>query len=104
MFLVSSQTLSPFLNGMNVSFLLSIIRLLDNSCAARASSLSASNRFIFSSIDGNLVCLKEVGIAIGESPNMSSKGVFCLSACRLLLWVNSSVVIDLVQVSGWEEQ
>src|ERR1700735_2062445 len=98
MFLVSNQTLSPFLNGIKVSFLLSIILLLASSCAARASSQSASKCFIFSSIDGNFVCSKEVGIAMGESPNISSKGVFCRSACHLLLWVNSKVVNDFVQV------
>src|ERR1700734_2321240 len=100
MFFVSSHTLSPFLNGINMSFLLLAMHLLASSCAARASSRSAKRCFIFSSIVGNLVCLKEVGIVIGELPNMSLKGVFCQSACLLLLWVNSSMVRDFVHVSG----
>src|SRR5271156_4742966 len=104
MFLVSSQTLSPFLNGVKVFFLRSAIRLLASLCAASASSLSANSHFIFSSIVGYFVCSKEVGIAIGESPNISSKGVFCRSACLRLLCVNSIIVKDFVHVSGWEEQ
>jgi len=85
MFLESSHTFSPFLNGMKVDFRLSAICERASSCAAKASSQFLINVFILSSIAENFVFSKVRGKAIGDSPNMSSKGVFCLSACRQLL-------------------
>ena len=87
----SSHTRSSFLNGVKVDFRLSVMRLLASSCAANASSLFRSKVFILSSMVGYFVFSKDRGIATGDSPNMSSKGVFCLSACHQLLWVNSRV-------------
>ena len=81
----SSHTRSFFLNGVKVDFRLLVMRLLANSCAANASSLFHSRVFILSSIVGYFVFSNDKGIATGDSPNMSSKGVFCLSACRRLL-------------------
>ena len=49
---------------MNVSFLLPAIQVLASSCAARASSQSFIKFFIFSSIEGYLVCSKVKGIAM----------------------------------------
>ena len=79
---MSSQTMLPFLNGVKVSFLLLIIHCLANSCAAKASCILACKCFSFPSIVGNLVYLNEVGIETGESPNISSNGVFDWSACH----------------------
>ena len=104
MCLVSSHTFCPCLNGVNVLFLLSAIRLLANSCAAKASSLSLIIFFIFSSIEGYFVCSNVVRIAIGDSPYNSSKGVHSQSACRLLLCVNSKIGITFGHSSGCEEQ
>ena len=83
--LVSNHTFCPSLNGVNVLFFLLAIRLLASSCAARASSLSLIILFIFSSIEGYLVCSNVVGIAIGDSLYNSSNGVRSQSACHLLL-------------------
>jgi len=85
MFLESNHTFSPFLNGMKVDFCLSAMREHASSCAAKASSQFLINVFILSLIAGNFVFSKVRGRAIGDSPNMSSKGDFCLSACRQLL-------------------
>ena len=82
---MSSHMRSPLLNGVNVDFHLSIIRALAISCAAKASSQFLFKVFIFSSIAGYFVFSNEYGMAIGESPNISPNGVFCLSACLLLL-------------------
>ena len=101
---VSSQTLSPCLNGVKVDFRLSIIRARANSCAANASSRFFIKVFIFPSIFGNLVFSKDSGIATGVSPNISSNGVFCLSACLRLLCVNSRVPNALSHSSGCELQ
>ena len=102
--LVSNHTFCPCLNGMNILFFLSAIRLLANSCAARASSLSLIILFIFSSIEGYFVHVNVVGIAIGDSPYSNSNGVCNRSACHLLLWVNSRIDITFGQSSGCEEQ
>ena len=64
--------------------------LITSSFAAKASSQFLISVFILSLIAGNFVFLKVRGKAIGDSPNMSLKRVFCLSACCQLLWVNSS--------------
>ena len=85
MFLESNYTFSPFLNGMKVDFGLSAIRERASSCAAKASSRFLINVFILSSIAGNFVFSNVRGRPIGDSPNMSSKGDFCLSACSWLL-------------------
>src|ERR1700679_899811 len=103
-FLVSSHTFCPLTNGVNVFVFLAAIHDQANSCAANTSSLFLINCFIFSSIAGNFVCSNERGIAIGVSPWMSSKGVFVLSACRRLLWVNSNVPRVFDQFSGLEIQ
>ena len=50
------------------------------------------------------MCLNVVGMASGDVPIISSKGVHCQSECCQLLWVNSMVLIDLCQVLGFEEQ
>jgi len=84
MFLESSHTFSPFLNRMKVDFCLSAIHERASSCAAKASQFLI-NVFILSSIAGNFVFSKVRGRAIGDSLNMSLKGVFCLSACHRLL-------------------
>ena len=81
----------PFLNGVNVDFRRSVMRLLASSWAANASSQFHCRVFILFSTVGYFVDSNVSGIAIGDSPNMSSKGVCCLSACRLLLCVNSKV-------------
>ena len=47
------------------------------------------------------MCSKVVGTASGDVPIISSKDVHCQSE---LLWVNSMVLMDLCQVSGFEEQ
>jgi len=85
MFLESNHTFSPFLNRMKVDFRLSAMHERASSCAAKASSRFLINVFILSSIAGNFVFSKVRGRAIGDSPNMSLKGDFCLSACRRLL-------------------
>jgi len=85
MFLESNHTFSPFLNRMKVDFCLSAICERASSCAVRASSRFLINVFILSLISGNFVFLKVRGRAIGDSPNMSLKGDFCLSACHRLL-------------------
>src|ERR1700678_3878780 len=95
---------SALTNGVNVFVLLAAICDQANSCAANASSLFLINCFIFSSIAGNFVCSNEIGIAIGVSPCMSSKGVFVLSACCQLLCVNSNVPRVFDQFSRLEIQ
>ena len=75
MFLMSDQTLSPFLNRIKVFFCLSAI-LIANSCAANASSLSWIKLCICCSIDGYLVFSNVIGMVFGDSPCMSSKGEF----------------------------
>ena len=102
--LVSSHTRSPFLNGINVDLHLSIIHTLAISCAANGSSLFLIKILIFSLIAGNFVFLNEWGMATGESQNISSNGVSCLSACFLLLWVNFKVWSAVGHSSGWEVQ
>ena len=85
MFLESSHTLSPFLNGIKVNFCQSALHVLASLCAASASSRFLIRVFILSSTAGYFVFSNESGRVIGDSPNMSSKGDFCLSACRRLL-------------------
>jgi len=85
MFLESNHTFSPFLNGIKVDFRLSAMRERASSCAAKASSRFLINVFILSLIAGNFVFSKVRGRAIRDSPNMSSKGDFCLSVCHRLL-------------------
>ena len=80
------------------------MRVRANSCAASASSLIFINVFTLSSIVGNFVFSKDKGIAPGVSPNINLNGVFCLSACLLLLCVNSRVLSALIHSSGWEVQ
>ena len=53
---------------------------------------------------GYLVFLKVKGIAFGDSPNMSSNGVVCLSACHWLLWMNSIRCRVFGQSSGCDAQ
>ena len=96
--------MSPFLNGTKVDFRLSAIQLLASSCKAKASSLFCNSAFIHSSTAGYLVFSKVKGIAFGDSPNMSSNGVVCLSACRQLLWVNSIRCRVFGQSSGCDVQ
>src|SRR5271155_856077 len=100
----SSQTFWPCVKGVNVECFWLAIREHASSCAAKASSLSAINRFIFSSMEGNLVGLKATGMEIGLSPRINLKGVCVLSACLLLLCVNSRVLRDFGQSSGCDEQ
>ena len=82
---MSSHTQSPHLNGVKVDLCHSAMHERASLCAASASSRSFIKAFIFSSIVGNLVFSNEYGTAVGESPNMSLNGVFCLSACLQLL-------------------
>ena len=103
-FLVSSHTLSPFLNGINVDLRHSIIQVQASSWAVNASSLSLISVLILSSIVRNLVFLNERRIAIGDSLNISSNGVLCRSACLLLLWVNSRVANASIHSSRWVVQ
>ena len=97
---MSNHTLSPVLNGMKVDLRRSIMHVRANSCAARTSSRSFINVFIFSSMVGYLVFSNERGTAIGESLNINSNGVFCLSACLRLLCVNSIMCRADSQSSG----
>ena len=97
---MSNHTLSPVLNGMKVDLRHSIIRVQANSCAARASSWSFINVFIFSSMVGYLVFSNERGMAIHESPNINSNGVFCLLVCPRLLCMNSIMCRADSQSSG----
>ena len=101
---MSNHTNCPFLNGVKFDFICSAIRLRANSCAASASSRLVTKFFILSATDGNLVFSKLVGIASGASPCMSSKEVCVLSACRQLLWVNSSVDNEFFHSVGCAEQ
>ena len=75
-----------------------------HSCAAKASSLFRNRAFILSSIAGYFVLSYDNGIATGDSPNINSNGVCCLSACRRLLCVNSNVCKACGHSSGWEAQ
>ena len=92
------------MNGVKEDDLRLAILARASSCAARASSLSVIIRFIFSSIDGNFVCRNVIGMEIGLSPRMSLNGVCGRSACLRLLCVNSRVLRDLCQSSGWFAQ
>ena len=96
--------MSPFLNGVKVDFRLSAMRLRASSCDARASSRFHNRAFILSSIAGYFVFSKVSGIARGDSPNISSNGVVCLSACHQLLWVNSMMCRACGHSSGCEAQ
>ena len=71
---MSSQTLSPFLKGVNVFFCLSAILLMASLCAANASSLSQMRLCIHCSIKGYFVFLNVIGMVLGDLPSMSSKG------------------------------
>src|SRR5271170_5433274 len=88
MFRVSNQTLSPCLNGEKVFFLWSDILRMASSCAARASSLSLIIACSRCSMDRYFVFSNVIGMDLGDSPSISSKGECFLSACRWLLWVN----------------
>ena len=92
------------MNRMNLFSLLSASFLLASSCATSAFSQYFWRDSIYSSIKGNLVFLKEIGIATGDFPKISSKEVHCLSECCQLLCVNSIVSSDWCHVSGFEEQ
>jgi len=92
--------LSPFLNGIKVNFCRSVMRVLASSCAASASSQFLISVFILSSTAGYFGFSNESGRVIGDSPNMSSKGVFIRSACRQLLCVNSIRCKAFGQSSG----
>ena len=48
--------------------------------------------------------LNVVGTASSDVPIISLKDVHCRLECRQLLWVNSIVLMDLCQVSGFKEQ
>ena len=100
----SSHTWWPFLNGINDDFHLSAMRFLASSCAASASSQFRWSVFILSSMVVYFVVSNASGIAIGDSPNMSSNGVCVLSACLRLLCVNSSVCKAWGHSSGCEAQ
>ena len=80
-----SQILSSFRNVGPFPWILPNMCLLANLCAARASVHPCASPSSLSLVSGNLVCEKEIGIAWGEVPNMSSNDVRILSACRLLL-------------------
>ena len=88
-FLVSSQTLLPFLNGIKVFFCLLAILLIAKSCAANVSSLSWIRLCIRCLINGYLVFSNVMGMVFGDSLSISSKGECFLSACCWLLCVNS---------------
>ena len=75
-----------------------------SSCAAKASSQFLISVLILSSTVGNLVFSNESGIVIGMSPDINLNGVFCLSACLQLLWVNSRVANVSHHSSGCEVQ
>src|SRR5271170_4302948 len=88
-FLVSNQTRLPSLNGVNVLVFWSDIFLMASSCAAIASSLSLIIDCSCCSTDGYLVFWNVIGIDFGASPSINSNGDHFLSACLLLLCVNS---------------
>ena len=71
--------------GVNVDCFRLSIRERASLCATRASSLSASRRFILSLIEGYFVCVNARGIEMGESPFINSNGVCVLLACLRLL-------------------
>jgi len=100
MFLESSHTLSPFLNGIKVDFHRSAMRVVASSCAASASSRFLIKVFILSSTAGYFMFSNESERVIGDSPNMSLKGVFIRSACCRLLCVNSIRCKAFGQSSG----
>ena len=83
---------------------LSAILLMASSCAANASSLSWMRLCIHCSIKGYFVFLNVIGMVLGDSPSMSSKGECFLSACHQLLWVNSTRYNFIAHLSGKEEQ
>jgi len=98
MFLESSHTLSPFLNGVKVDFCRSAMHVLASSCAASASSWFLIWVFILSSTAGYFVFSNESGRVFGDSPKMSLKGVFIRSACHWLLsWSMLSHVLSKEQ-------
>src|SRR5271169_6647763 len=101
---VSSQTLSPKTNGLNVFLFRSVILLAASSCADGASSRSLIRVCMRCSIDGKLVFWKVTGRVLGVSPNISSKGECFLSACLRLLWTNSMRWIFFDQSVGYEVQ
>ena len=103
-FLKSSHTCCPWTNGVNVDLFQLAIQDRASSCAAKASSLSASSRFIFSLIEGYFVCVNARGMEIGVSLIISSNGVCVRTACLWLLCVNSRVVRDFSHSLGWDEQ
>ena len=74
------------------------------SCTANASSRFCCSVFILSSIVGYFVFSNASGTAIGDSPNINLNGVCILSACLLLLCVNSSVCKAWGHSSGCEAQ
>jgi len=78
-----------FLNGVKVDFCWSAMHVLASSCAASASSWFLIKVFILSSTAGYFVFSNDNGRVIGDSPNMSLKGVFIWSVCHQLLCVNS---------------
>ena len=67
MFLESSHTLSPFLNGLKVDFRRSAMRVLASSCAASASSRYLIKIFILSSTAGYFVFSNDNVRVIGDS-------------------------------------
>ena len=99
-----SQTNWSSLNPENLFLCRSAMCCWANLWAAIASSQSFVSCWIRSSTEGNLVCLNVVGMASGDVPIISSKDVHCQLECHQLLWVNSMVLIDLCQVSGFDEQ
>ena len=70
-FLVLSQTLSPFLKGVNAFFCLLAILLMASSCAANGSSLLRIRLCIRCSIEGYFVFLNVIGMVLGDSPSIS---------------------------------
>jgi hypothetical protein len=80
------------------------MQLLASSCAANASSLLVTRFLIFLETDGNFVFLKVIGIATGALPFINLNDVWIQSACRRLLWVNSSVDKEFFHAVGCAEQ